>query len=204
MTNITVYDLGVIELKDSVYVSDPCYSVGTWCQALVEGLKPGKYHGFMRKADTDWGRRVIDLWVAHEDNVDVYPVDILDETIDIGVDSGAAGIYDKEYYEKYHQKEDMTEDPEADAWYDNQFDLRYYYDIDGKEIIEKLHQAGYFYTDQERRDGIALDSKCVISFSGYGDGGYDLYASKNSAGEIVGLRINFINDDFEEEEENAE
>ena len=37
-----------------------------------------------------------------------------------------------------------------------------------------------------------MDGKCVISFSGYGDGGYNLYAARNSKNQIVGLRIRFI------------
>lgn len=44
------YKLGELELSDSVYVSDPCYDPGTWCQALVDNLKPGKYIGYMKKA----------------------------------------------------------------------------------------------------------------------------------------------------------
>ena len=138
------YELGIIELKDSVYVSDPCYRIGTWCQAFVEGLKPGKYHGFMYKTnDTDgWGRRVTDLWIAHEDNVKAWPSTILDEHIDIGVDSGAAGIYDKEYFEKYHTLEEgkyIDDYPESSEWYDKQFTLRYYYDINGDKIVENIY-----------------------------------------------------------------
>ena len=37
-----------------------------------------------------------------------------------------------------------------------------------------------------------IDGKCVVSTSGLGDGGYNLYTSQNSEGEIVALRIKFI------------
>ena len=208
-------ELGTIELGDKVYVSDPCYRVGTWCQAFVEGLKPGKYYGFMYKKDFGpggfGGIRVTDLWIAHENYIKNYPTKILDKGIDIGVDSGSAGIFDKEYFEKYHILEEgkyMDDYPESSEWYDKQFDLRYYYDINGEDFIEPhwvddwtfnedgtINNSGkghWEYSGQERREGIALDNKCVISFSGFGDGGYDLYAGKNSKGEIISLRIRFI------------
>ncbi len=199
-------ELGTIELSDKVYVSDPCYGVGTWCQAFVEGLKPGKYYGFVYKKDFGpggfGGIRETDLWIAHEKYIKNFPTKLLDSTIDIGVDSGAAGIFDKEYFEKYHTLEEgkyIDDYPESDEWYERQFDLRYYYDINGEEFIEpkfrydpETDEEKWIYSGQERRDAIALDNKCVISFSGFGDGSYNLYAGKNSKGEIISLRIKFI------------
>ena len=199
------YKLGEIELKDSVYVSDPCYDPGTWCQALVDNLKPGKYIGYMKKADFGpgglGGIRVTDIWITYTDYLHLYPVKILDETINIGVDSGQAGIYDKEYYEKYHI-------PELDEhWYDEEFNLIFDYDIEGNEYIkpyyemnEKTFEIKLISSEQERRDGIALDKKGIVSFSGFGDGSYNLYARKNKEGQIIGLRINFIN--LHEEDDN--
>lgn len=200
------YKLGEIELKDSVYVSDPCYDTETWCQALIENLKPGKYIGYMKKADFGpggfGGIRVTDIWITHMDYPHLYPVKILDETIDIGVDSGQAGIYDKEYYEKYHV-------PKLDEhWYDEQFELIYYYDINGNDFIEpypvmnkETNKLEWVYPDpkQEKRLGIVMDGKGIVSLSGFGDGSYDLYARKNKEGQIIGLRINFIDLRYEEE-----
>lgn len=177
------YRLGELDIKDSVYVSDPCYNPGTWCQALVDNLKPGKYIGYMKKADFGpggfGGIRVTDIWITHIDHPHLYPVKILDKTIDIGVDSGQAGIYDKEYYEKQHTPK-LNEN-----WYDKQFDLIYCYDIDGNKYIEpylkinwKTGKDEWISSGQERRDGIALDKKGVVSLSGFGDGSYNLYARK--------------------------
>ena len=39
-----------------------------------------------------------------------------------------------------------------------------------------------------------VDDKGVVSASGHGDGLYDLYISKTSDGEIVGMRVEFIED----------
>ena len=174
------YCLGELELKNSVYVSDPCYMPGTWCQAVVDGLKSGKWIGYMnKKTIKSWGIRVTDLWIVHQDYPNIFPNTILDPAIDIGVDSGAAGIFDYDYYLKHH-------DGKLDGkWYDRQFDLRYNYDRDGNKILS------HYENHIEKKDGVEMDGKCVVSCSGYGDGGYELYAEK-SQGEIIGLRIKFI------------
>ena len=203
------YNLGEIELGNEVYVSDPCYKIGTWCQKLLSGLKAGKYQGFMYKKDFgSLGIRVTDLWIAHENYVKNFPRTLVEDA-SIGVDSGGAGIYDKAYYEKYHKEgKDIDDDPESGAWYDRQFELRYCYDINGNEYIEPrwvealiynedgsikgLGKGHWEYSGQERRDGIALDNTCVTRLSGFGDGGYNLYVGKNSKGEIISVRIKFI------------
>ena len=202
------YNLGTIELSDSVVVSDPCYDLGIWCSAILK-IKPGKYLGFMEKVnfgDKPWeGIRVTNLWVIHEDYPDVYPND-LDEKADIGVDSGGAGIFDFDYYNKYHPVRD--DDGPGSQWYDRQFDLRYYYDINGEEYIEpklrydpETDEEKWIESGQERRDGISLDGKCVISFSGFGDGSYNLYTASDKDGKIIGIRIEFIGDNDEDEDE---
>jgi hypothetical protein len=44
------------------------------------------------------------------------------------------------------------------------------------------------------------DGKCVVSSSGYGDGGYDCYLLKDKNNEVVGFQIVFIEDEDEEDE----
>ena len=163
--------LGTIELPDGrVYISDPAYCPGTWCQGFLNNLKPGKYHGFINTAEVlGWGNRVTDIWIAHEDNVKSYPKKVM-TGVDIGVDSGSAGIFDADYYEKYHPAYGVDSE-----WYDRQFDLRY-----DPADPDKEHP------------GITLDDRCVISFSGVGDGSYTLYAAKNAEGKVISVRIRFI------------
>jgi hypothetical protein len=174
------YRLGELELENSVYVSDPCYPPGTWCQAVVEGLKSGKWIGYMNKKEIKgWGIRVTDLWITHENYPNSFPTTLLDSDIEIGVDSGGGGIFDHDYYLEHHNG-DLDEE-----WYDRQFSLRYDYNVEGKQILSEADRT-------ERKDGVEMDGKCVVSFSGYGDGGYDLYAEKNQKGEIIALRIKFI------------
>jgi hypothetical protein len=44
------------------------------------------------------------------------------------------------------------------------------------------------------------DGKCVVSSSGYGDGGYDCYLLKDKNNEVVGFQIIFIEGEDEEDE----
>lgn len=174
------FNLGTIELGSEVVVSDPCYSLGTWCQGHLTDVKAGKYNAFMNKASfNDWGRRVTELWVCLEGTSKKFPKKLVGN-IEIGVDSGAAGIFDAEYYKEHHPIGGMIDD----KWYDRQFNLRYDYDMDGNKVKPN--------SDTERRDGIALDGKCCVSFSGYGDGGYELFVELDEEKKITSLGIKFI------------
>ena len=75
----TIFELGTIELGDYVYVTDPCYSPGIWCQALIKNVKSGKYHAFMNKVTIpNWGRVVSELWVCHEGSAKDFPNTFVD------------------------------------------------------------------------------------------------------------------------------
>lgn len=67
---------------------------------------------------------------------------------------------------------------------------------------KETNKLEWVYPDpkQERRLGIVMDGKGIVCLSGFGDGSYDLYARKNKEGQIIGLRINFIN--LHEEDDN--
>lgn len=37
--------LGTVAFGPKVLATDPCYTVDTWCNALVEGVLPGEWDG---------------------------------------------------------------------------------------------------------------------------------------------------------------
>ena len=48
-----------IKLGTEVVVSDPCYTIPTWCQAVVNKVKPGMYDTHLKKHDAgDWVKDV--------------------------------------------------------------------------------------------------------------------------------------------------
>ena len=88
-----------INLEEEVMVSDPCYSIPTWCQIKLTGVLPGEYIPMVHKtSDTGgWGTRIAVLQAVHKDYINDslswrnYPGQV-------GVDSGQAGIFSMSSY----------------------------------------------------------------------------------------------------------
>ena len=160
-------ELGNILIQSGeVVISDPCYNTDIWCLG-IEQVKKGEY---ICSADLydfgDWGKRIGKIRINHIDNPKCRATRPLDETI--GVDSGQAGFFEKNYYEKYHKKYYVDEDKEDDAWYRRVCDI----------TLDKPNCG-------------TIDNAGCVSESGCGDGGYWLRAGYNSKGEIVALEIDF-------------
>ena len=158
----------IIKLGNRVRVSDPCYGTKVWCSGELNNVKEGKYEVEVVHQDCgNWGTRVAMLRVTHEDYSGI-PVGFNAEAeFEVGVDSGTAGIFDAYYYEKYHTEEDVNDD-----WYDAVGELTF-----------TKEQFG------------TLDDKCVVSSSGFGDGGYQCLLTKDPKGRIVSIGIIFIMED---------
>lgn len=176
MNNITTENKGTIKLGETVMVSDPCYGLNTWCQGVLKNVLPGQYDCNVEYSDEgDWGIRVSAIEATHIG----YDRCVLSEELEdfvVGVDSGLAGIFDYEYYAKYHMG--ATERPHVDDdWYDKVCDL--------------AHKSHF--------DGNTIDNLGLVSSSGYGDGGYDCWTSKNEDGKIVSIRVEFLSEYDEEE-----
>lgn len=76
---------------------------------------------------------------------------------------------------------ELSEEAFSALWEEHvQVELRY---MEEPDIQWPTYEVGYA--------GI-LDDQCVVSSSGYGDGGYDCYVGRNAAGQIVSARIQFI------------
>lgn len=153
-------EIGTIELGKEVYVSDPCYSTGMWCQAKLKNVRPGTYRCFASYLRVKgWGNRVASLWVFNEEYLQKNPRKRFPsepEACFVGVDSGQCGIFDAKYYEKRQPIE---------AWYDT--------------VCETTCPVGI------------LADKCVVSESGFGDGGYNVF-KVNDKEETVGIMVEYI------------
>lgn len=102
--------LGTINLNKKVIVSDPCYSVSTWCTHIFDNVKPGEYNVFVNyledNGDIGWGDRVQSLLVAHN-TVDVNELFNSNNCVaNVGVDSGQMSIYNFEEYSKEDERYD--------------------------------------------------------------------------------------------------
>lgn len=181
MKKTKVLNLGTINLNGKVYAIDPCYSIDTWCMALIKNIKKGKYHCFATQSDEgDWGKRISELTIVHDEHkesIDSLMWEMTD--FSIGVDSGQAGFFDEKYYEKYHKGADVDDNAEDSQWYNRVCNITLNGDWCG-----------------------TIDDKGVVSESGYGDGGYDVFAVYDDDS-IVALKIVFISDwEDEDDEEN--
>lgn len=171
--------VGTIELKEKVYVTDPCYDIDARFQAYIDNVTPGNYACFTVITDEgELGHRVAELHVVKEDffskyhnNVKEIPYDANPIPIYIGVDSGQCGIFDADYYEK-HQPDDDYDNP--NSWYRKVCNI----------------------TDDFA--GIT-DNIGVVTSSGYGNGIYPLFVVREDD-KIVAMKVVFISEDEKEEE----
>ena len=212
---ITVTNKGTITLGKEVMISDPCYGLGVWCQGVLTNVLPGKYECFVEHSNEGkWGSRVARIYVKHIEYLDVLLYGNL-EDIEVGVDSGTAGIYDNDYYKMYHSDSNKKEHVDKN-WYARTGDLTYVlvknpnykefeFDVNDPDVLDKYKEymnetySGFEYIHQF--DANTIDKKGFVSSAGYGDGIYSCWTTRNADDQIVSIMIEFISEDDDDEEE---
>lgn len=214
-----------IELSDHVMVSDPCYDTDTWCNDDLHNVRPGTWRTKALYKDG----LCTNLVVWHKD-VKEPEFDKYEKTnINVGVDSGQAGVYDYNHFAKNCKN---------DNWYNSMCTGRYSQTIPLTPLEQRCHNElkklfpngetespdllkQFFELQPEFKikydinimhfdvnpnncktgyeDILATDAHSVVAHSGYGDGVYDCFVAKRKNGEIIAIRINFINDSEDEE-----
>jgi hypothetical protein len=179
--------MDIIKLEKEVVVSDPCYTIPTWCQAVISNVKPGMYHTTVRKHDAgDWGVRCAMVFAIHEEYVnfpnllhgkwELHPADI-------GVDSGQCGIFSKDSY-----RNDSHQIENGDG------DISFFNKEPWSEMGPKKDSGEDWYIKMCSRTLGGLQwgtyEKGIVSTSGFGDGSYQLFVVKKR-GKIVAFAIDF-------------
>lgn len=167
---------GEITLGKKVQVTDPCYDPDVWCTEVIENMLPGKYNTFATIVNKGMlGRRVAELTIAHE-SVELSSLKFTKTVAgDIGVDSGNCGFFDCDKY---------REAKEADIKFVEEH---------GDDEIGPFTSKWWSISDNLRALGGTLDDWGVLSHSGYGDGGYDLYLAYDESGEnVVAAKIVYL------------
>lgn len=175
----------MIELGNKVIVTDPCYSLGTWCTAVIEDVLPGKYETGCEMSDEgNWGNRVAEIIAIHEkyglNHYETLNWKMTED--DIGVDSGQAGIFDYEHYKSEKEK-------------DEEFESTHSCEIDNPN----WHYGRCCIATNDSNKTGEIDNKGYVSQSGFGDGSYDLYIGRDDDQNIVGFRLVFINGEEDDE-----
>lgn len=164
-----------------IRVTDPCYErteddSKNCCIKILENVLPGVWQVNMNiTSDTHgWGDRVESLEIFA--NAPGHRLDHREQLEgSICVDSGQAGFFDDAFF----PKGDVGE-------YD---DLNSFYGLVCNQTLD----------DDGRTGGLANLGFGVASSSGYGDGEYPLYVSRDDKGVIIGCRIVFIEEDYDED-----
>lgn len=157
--------LGKIKLNDTVMVSDPCYKVGVWCQGEINNVLEGEYNVYISEDDG----RIKELIVSSDKYPEIEDWEInIEQSFEVGVDSGSAGIFDYKYYYDTHEEDDIL-----DEWYDDML-------------------TGLF-DNEDSKNWLFFRNHGVITSSGYGDGIYHCYTAEHD-NKVMAIKIVFIDE----------
>lgn len=157
--------VGQFKVKSgSLRVSDPSYDKDTWCAGVIEEVKNGNWESYIKLDETS--SRVSELISLYSDisNTTRKKDNWIEQSFEIGVDSGQCGIFDDEYYPNGKTGEFS--------------DINSFYGKCCNMTTSEL-------------SGV-LDFG-VVSGSGFGDGSYTCYTIEDKNG-VVGVKIIFIED----------
>lgn len=164
-----------------IRVTDPCYSVGTWCS----GEFPAKNGEWIAETVLNDEGRVATLMISHVDHQGVDPDELL--SIEVGVDSGTCGFFDAGWYEKYNGDE-HSEDRVA------------YFDIVGLNAVPTTLDE----PEENLPDGVLSSFlQGVASSSGYGDGSYSCEVARDEKGDVIVARVTFITEEDDEDDDES-
>ena len=177
-----------IKLGAEVYVTDPCYSVPTWCQKKLNNVLPGEWICTMIYDELEGTGRNAELVLVHKDYQTAQH--LYDWYGDFGVDSGQAGVFDAASYRNDSAAE-AIQVPNLDFVLPG-------HDIEGDLWYEKMCK----FTLGE--DGWGSYDSGVVSSSGWGDGMYPLYAAENEDGKVVAMQLTFIDQSADLEDDDQD
>jgi hypothetical protein len=178
-----------ITLGDEVYVTDPCYSVPTWCQLKFKDVLPGEWIVTMIYDELGGTNRNAELHLIHKDYQNSKDL-AYDWFGDFGVDSGQAGVFDAASYRN---------DAAAANFKTPRIDFVIPGDkTDGDAWYEKICR----FTLAE--DGWGAYDAGAVSSSGWGDGEYPVYGAENKDGKTVALNLVFIDQSADPEEDDED
>lgn len=227
MKNIGEFEIS----SGSVYITDPCYDPGIWCSAELDNIKNGIWTAHISISDRPgWSvGRVSGLFAIQIDLNDLqYSLNWQPVKEEIGVDSGQAGIFDCTKYRldftKPYSKVGENEYNLVSLIYGRKESLKEFEKLypEPREISEQafidilkekinnppeypLETTTDWYeiccdkTLSNQQAGI-VPGGCVSS-SGYGNGGYPAYYANDKDGLVNAIKIVFISDEEEEDED---
>lgn len=170
-----------------IVCSDPCYSIPTWCQGVIDNVKNGKWIAGVATSDEgSWGERISRLWIynheaAINDRLIIHEIENYNGSelpFSAGVDSGQFGFFDFNHYRNDESAKDLKK-----YGFGDDFD---------RESGDQWYRACCELTLGNESFGVLPFG--VVSSSGFGDGSYLVKGIKNSEGLYVAFCVEFISD----------
>lgn len=194
MTTTTrkIETIGTLEVNESLIISDPCYSKGTWCMAENVELPHGTYNCCVCYNDEN---RVASIEITLEDydreSNEYVEGEPLEDTL--GVDSGQLGIFVQSKYREGISKElymkSLEVVPMCEGWFTPY--------SEEMSADENFYNCCGNYTLSTQKCGV-MGGIGFVSSSGYGDGCYHARLLYNiDETKVVGLKVYFIEDEEE-------
>ena len=162
-TQLNMEKLGVILIKGSVTITDPCYEPRIWCAAVMNVL-PGQWVCQAEKLS----KLIKTLRICKPGAESVIP----DENYcSVAVHSGRCGFFDTAYYEEKHPSKL----------------------VDDSEISRKWYEEVCKITTRERCGLTSDSFGVVASSGYSDDNGvFPVYVGRDAHGDIVVIEIRFI------------
>jgi len=173
-------------VSGTLVCSDPCYSIPTWCQGIVENVKKGTWYADVENVNS-WGDRIAELRIYHKDS-HFLSGRFEEMPFDFGVDSGQFGFFDKEFYRNDEKAKDLPKYNFGDDFDNEDGDVWY-------RACAEITLSG---------DQWGVLPNGVVSSSGYGDGSYRVFGQKDKNGEYVAFQVIFIDNEEEIDEDEEE
>lgn len=172
-------NLGTFEVESGrLMISDPCYHKGTWCQGELKNVRNGSWNATVVETNEgEWGVRCAELIATHVNAPNIGRI-WAKQDIDVGVDSGQAGIFDSEHY--------RLNDDEND------------YEYQGDKLTPNDPWYCMCCDRTLNSPGAGVIPFGVVSSSGFGDGSYRCFVREEND-EIVAVKIIFITGEEDEE-----
>jgi hypothetical protein len=180
-------------VSNKIVASDPCYSLPTWCQGVINNVKNGTWNAYAELTNEgSWGDRISTLTICHKDHeheLESFILDLFEEDNELpftfGVDSGQFGFFDFASYRNDAAAKDLPK-----------YDFGDNYDV---EAGDEWYRSCVEITLGEKQWGVLPNG--VVSTSGFGDGSYDVDGIKDANGEYVMFMVTFIGKDELDEDE---
>jgi len=177
---LTTTELGSFDITSGeARISDPCYKVDEWCAGTIDKVKYGKWDAYVIKSDEgEWGNRCAVLIAVHEDyTIDADDPNFETADIDVGVDSGQAGIFDLSFF----KDDESVADTKRIA-------------SDAGRICEDEPWYSICCDRTLSEVGAGVIPFGCVSSSGYGDGSYECSVVRDTHSpecEVVAIKIDF-------------